>query len=75
MILRLTELFQIYKNFRFVTLEGDVLEPSGAVSGGKFKSRSQIFVKIDYSTLNTLKKNLENYTKELMEKKQKIQNI
>ncbi len=69
------ELFQIYNNFRFVTLEGDILEPSGAVSGGKFKSRAQISIKIDYSILNDLKKKLEDFGKKLTEKKEKLQNI
>ena len=69
------ELFQIYKNSRFVTLEGDILEPFGAVSGGKFKPKAQISVKIDYSLLNDLKKKLENLLEKLKEKKEELQNI
>ncbi|HIP93689.1 MAG TPA: hypothetical protein EYH39_04700 [Desulfurobacteriaceae bacterium] len=69
------ELFQIYRNSRFVTLDGDILEPSGAVSGGKFRPRAQISVKIDYSLLNDLKKRLENLSEKLSEKKEKLQDI
>jgi len=69
------ELFQIYKNSRFVTLDGDILEPSGAVSGGKFRSKAQISVKIDYSLLNDLKRKLENLSEKLNEKKGKLEDI
>ena len=69
------ELFEIYPNWRFVTLEGDILEPSGAVSGGKLKSRAQISIKIDYSHLETLKNKLKEISKNLEEKKNILENL
>jgi len=58
------ELSKRYRG-RFVSLEGDVIEPSGAMVGGSVRSSANIRVEIDTSKLEKLAEELKNIEERL----------
>ncbi|WP_456375140.1 chromosome segregation protein SMC [Methanocaldococcus sp.] len=64
-----------YRKVRFVTLDGEVIEPSGVLRGGTFKSGAKIKVDIDLSKLNEIANNIKVVESELRNIKGKIERL
>lgn len=60
---------------RFVTLDGDVIEPSGAMIGGTFKSKAKIKVDVDLSKLNKIADEIIAIESELRKIKEEIERL
>jgi len=68
------ELSKRYRG-RFVSLEGDVVEPSGAMVGGSVKPSACIRVEIDRGKLERIKKEMEKVEKSLNEVTTEIEEL
>ncbi|EHP89579.1 chromosome segregation protein SMC [Methanotorris formicicus] len=64
-----------YKRIRFVTLEGDVIEPSGAMVGGSVRRKSRIKVDVDLSKLKQLADEIMKVEDKLKEIKRNIEEL
>ncbi|AAB99663.1 TPA: chromosome segregation protein SMC [Methanocaldococcus jannaschii] len=69
------ELAKKYRKVRFVTLDGDVIEPSGAMIGGTFKSKAKIKVDVDLSKLNKIADEIIAIESELRKIKEEIERL
>ncbi|ACV24686.1 chromosome segregation protein SMC [Methanocaldococcus fervens] len=69
------ELAKKYRKVRFVTLDGDVIEPSGVMVGGTFKSRAKIKVDVDLSKLNRIADEIIAIEGELRNIKEEIERL
>lgn len=57
-------------SIRIVTLEGELLNPGGSLSGGSFKNNSNLLGR--RREMDNLKKNIEKLQQEMVERKEKI---
>ncbi|ACX72405.1 chromosome segregation protein SMC [Methanocaldococcus vulcanius M7] len=69
------ELSKKYRKVRFVTLDGDVIEPSGVMIGGTFKSRAKIKVDVDLNKLNRIADEIIKIENELKSLKDEIDRL
>ncbi|WP_423792204.1 chromosome segregation protein SMC [Methanocaldococcus indicus] len=61
-------------NVRFVTLEGEVIESSGALIGGTFKSRAKIMIDVDENKIKSIANKIKELDKELEKIKNELSN-